>query len=241
MSKFGRQVKSKASIKTALEHKLKHSIHTVTDSQIVLLNQFINLDPVYTGSKEKFLIDGTREAWTKHTVELVQTQGHWLEFGVRSGTSLRWTIETRPTQVIHGFDSWQGLPEDWLTGTARFPRGAMAVEMPEMPAHIQLHPGWFDHTLEPWLERFPGPCAYIHIDSDLYSSAIYVLKTLNSRIVPGTVIVFDELCNFRLSGKMSRWPEHEWRALCEWTEQCQRQVKPVARTCMYQAAVRVVK
>ena len=92
MSKFGRQVKSKISIKTTLEHKLKHQNLTATDSQIALLNQFINLDPIYTGTAEKFGIDGTREAWTKHTVELVQNEGHWLEFGVRSGTSLQWTI-----------------------------------------------------------------------------------------------------------------------------------------------------
>jgi hypothetical protein len=241
MAKSIKQVKSKSQISQALVHRLQYSGTAVTDSQIQLLKQFVDLDPIYAGTAEKFLVAETRQAWTRHTATLVHQAGHWLEFGVRSGTSLRWTIEARPTQVIHGFDSWQGLPEDWSTGTEQFRRGAMAVEMPGMPAHIQLHPGWFDCTLEPWLERFPGPCAYIHIDSDLYSSAIYVLKTLNSRIVPGTVIVFDELCNFRLSGKMSRWPEHEWRALCEWTEQCQRQVKPVARTCMYQAAVRVVK
>jgi hypothetical protein len=241
MSKFGRQVKSKISIKTTLEHKLKHQNFTATDSQIALLNQFINLDPIYTGTTEKFGIDGTREAWTKHTVELVQNEGHWLEFGVRSGTSLGWTIQARPTQIIHGFDSWEGLPEQWNTGGKTFRAGAMAVPMPTVPSHIQLHQGWFDQTLEPWLERYPGPCAYIHIDSDLYSSAIYVLKTLNDRIVPGTVIVFDELCNFRLSGKMDRWPEHEWRALCEWLDQYQRQVKPIARSCMYQAAVIVTQ
>lgn len=241
MAKSIKQVKSKPQISQALVHQLRHSGTAKIDSQIELLKQFVDLDPIYTGTENKFSVDGTREAWTRHTIELITNEGHWLEFGVRSGTSLNQSIQARPTQVIHGFDSWQGLPEDWSTGTAQFSRGAMAVEMPEMPAHIQLHPGWFDRTLEPWLEKFPGPCAYIHIDSDLYSSAIYVLKTLNSRIVPGTVIVFDELCNFRLSGKMSRWPEHEWRALCEWTEQCQRQVEPVARTCMYQAAIRVVE
>jgi hypothetical protein len=241
MAKSIRQVKSKPQIRQALVQQLRRSGTAKIDSQIELLKQFVDLDPIYTGTAEKFSIDGTREAWTRHSVELVQTEGHWLEFGVRSGTSLRWCIEARPTQVIHGFDSWEGLPEDWHTGCKTFRVGAMAVPMPVMPAHIHLHPGWFDKTVEPWLEQHPGPCAYIHIDSDLYSSAIYVLKTLNDRIVPGTIIVFDELCNFRLSGKMGRWLEHEWRALCEWLDQCQRQVKPIARSCMYQAAVRVIQ
>lgn len=241
MAKSIRQVKSKDAIGSALTQRLQHSGTAVTESRIQLLKQFVDLDPIYAGTAEKFLVAETRQAWTRHTATLVDQAGHWLEFGVRSGTSLRWTIETRPTQVIHGFDSWEGLPENWNAGGKNFRAGAMAVEMPAMPEHIRLHRGWFNQTVEPWLEQHLGPCAYIHIDSDLYSSAIYVLKTLNDRIVPGTVIVFDELCNFRLSVKMDRWPEHEWRALCEWLDQYQRQVKPIARSCMYQAAVMVTQ
>jgi hypothetical protein len=86
-----------------------------------------------------------------------------------------------------------------------------------------------------------GTVAYLHIDSDLYSSAIYVLDRLNDRIVPGTLIVFDELSNFRLSGKLNNWPIHEWRALFEWLGKNDRVVDPVVRSCMYQAAVKVVK
>jgi hypothetical protein len=85
-----------------------------------------------------------------------------------------------------------------------------------------------------------GPVAYLHIDSDLYSSAIYVLDTLNDRIVPGTLIVFDELANFRLSGKFNNWPIHEWRAMFEWLGRNKREVEPVARSCMWQAAVKVI-
>ena len=43
-----------------------------------------------------------------------------------------------------------------------------------------------------------GPVALLHLDSDIYSAAIFVLRTLiaDRRIVSGTVIVFDELFNY---------------------------------------------
>ena len=38
--------------------------------------------------------------------------------------------------------------------------------------------------------------ALLHVDSDLYSSAVTVLNTLNHQLVEGTVIVFDEYMNY---------------------------------------------
>jgi len=113
--------------------------------------------------------------------------------------------------------------------------------MPKFDSNVKLWKGWFNDTVEPWCANHPGNIAYLHIDSDLYSSAIYVLNTLNKRIVPGTIIVFDELANFRLSTKMSNWPMHEWKALNEWLKEYNRKVEPITRSCMYQAAVRVVQ
>ena len=127
MAKSIRRVKSKTKISQALVHQLRHSGTAKIDLQIELLKQFVDLDPIYTGTAEKFSINGTREAWTRHTIKLIKNEGHWLEFGVRSGTSLNLSIQARPTQVIHGFDSWEGLPEDWHTGGKTFRAGAMSV------------------------------------------------------------------------------------------------------------------
>jgi len=41
--------------------------------------------------------------------------------------------------------------------------------------------GLFNETLLPFLGSTPGRVAFLHIDSDLYTSAKYVLKTLPSR------------------------------------------------------------
>ena len=50
-----------------------------------------------------------------------------------------------------------------------------------------------DHT-----EQAEQPVALLHLDSDIYSAAIFVLRTLiaDGRIVHGSVIVFDELFNY---------------------------------------------
>ena len=55
-----------------------------------------------------------------------------------------------------------------------------------------------------------GPVALLHLDSDIYSAAIFVLRTLiaDHRIVSGTVIVFDELFNY------CGFENHESLALC---------------------------
>ena len=49
----------------------------------------------------------------------------------------------------------------------------------------------------------------IHIDCDIYASTRTVLELLAARIVPGTVIVFDEYLNY------PSWKEHEFRAFQE--------------------------
>ena len=55
----------------------------------------------------------------------------------------------------------------------------------------QLHRGWFNQTLPaftlPQHERL-----IVHIDVDLYSSAKFVLQTLQDDIHVGTIILFDE-------------------------------------------------
>ena len=78
------------------------------------------------------------------------------------------------------------------------------------------------------------------MDADIYSSTREVLFEINSQIRPGTIIVFDEFTNFRLSGKMSNWREHEFKALVEWIEGCARVVQPLNRNWAYQATCVVV-
>ncbi len=204
-----------------------------------LLKEWIDLDPIYVGKRTKAsYVESIHKHLIASTKE-ISIDGNWCEFGVREGRSLKWLIEKHPHQVIHAFDSWEGLPEEWDHGTGKV--ADMSCDPPDVPEHIQLHKGWFKDTLPTWKLSNKGPIAFLHMDADIYSSTKQVLLALNEQIVPGTVITFDELCNFRLSAKMSRWQEQEFLALVEWLEECGRKVKPLNRNWAYQASCVVTK
>lgn len=132
--------------------------------------------------------------------------GLYLEFGVHTGGTLRVLVEHAPPGTVFGFDSFEGLPEDWRS---QFVAGTFAVDaVPEIPG-AELVVGWFDQVLPGFLADHPDDVAFVHLDADLYSSTKTVLDALESRLRPGTVIVFDEYFNF------PGWQEHEHRA---WTE-----------------------
>ncbi len=133
-------------------------------------------------------------------------EGLVLEFGVNFATSIR-QIASLAAQEVHGFDSFEGLPEAWHGE----PRGSYTTKgtLPAVPENVFLHQGWFEDTLPPFLERFRGPVRLVHIDCDLYSATRTVLESLAGRIVPGSVIVFDEYFGHE------HWREDEFRAFQE--------------------------
>ena len=49
--------------------------------------------------------------------------GLYCEFGVGSGTTIK-HLASKTKHTIHGFDSFEGLPEDWRTG---YEKGTFAV------------------------------------------------------------------------------------------------------------------
>ena len=199
-----------------------------------LLERWISLDPIYVGEHTSANYEQSIRKHLIESVNKVTIDGHWCEFGVREGRSLKWLINEYPTQVIHAFDSWEGLPEDWNHGTGKVTD--MSCDPPVVADHIQLHKGWFRDTLPTWKLANKGPIAFLHMDADIYSSTKEVMMSLNAQIVPGTIITFDEFCNFRLSGKMSKWQDHEFLALIEWLDECKRKVMPLNRNWAYQAS-----
>ena len=136
------------------------------------------------------------------------SEGLILEFGVEKGASLRHLAALTP-RIVHGFDSFAGLPADW-SGTKES-KGAFDLQgrLPKHPANAKLHVGWFDATLPKFLATTPEPAALIHIDCDIYASTVTIFEALKTRIQPGTVIVFDEYFNY------PGWQNHEYKAFQE--------------------------
>lgn len=148
-------------------------------------------------------------ATLKHALSIAPEGGMALEFGVFTGTTLAIIAESRSSGGVYGFDSFDGLPENWRTG---FRAGAFDTNsLPEVPG-AELVVGLFADTLPGFLDERPGHVDVLHIDADLYSSAADVLELVGPRLRPGSVIVFDEFFNY------PGWEQHEARAWREYVE-----------------------
>jgi hypothetical protein len=142
-------------------------------------------------------------------LKLAPGNGLFAEFGVWRGDTINAIAEqVGDGTTVHGFDSFEGLPEDWHT----YPKGSFHMHglLPQVRANVELHPGWFDETVPAFAAQHPGePIAFLHVDCDLYSSAKTIFEGLGDRLVPGSVIVFDEYFNY------PGWREHEYKAFQE--------------------------
>lgn len=132
-----------------------------------------------------------------------------MEFGVASGKSINFLARHLPDERLYGFDSFEGLPEDWIH-THR--KGHFAQAIPEVEPNVELVVGLFGDALPGFLAHHGDPVSYLHIDCDLYSSTKEIFELLGDRIRAGTVIVFDEYFNY------PSWREHEYKAFMEFVE-----------------------
>lgn len=116
-------------------------------------------------------------------------KGWALEFGVATGKTLRLIAEVLP---VIGFDSFEGLPEDWRTD---FPAGTFAGVRPDVDVpNATLVEGQFLETVPDY--DWPDFIRLVHIDCDLYSSTKTVLDSLIGQNLKGAYVVFDEFFGY---------------------------------------------
>ena len=166
----------------------------------------------------------------------VGIDGLWLEFGVWVGTSAQMIASWMKYQLrddnkkLYGFDSFEGLPEDWfdpVTGQMQEQGSKGFFNMEGAPPDLNKPPfvvmegqlpnvefvkGWFEDTVPKFAQEHQDSIALLHIDSDLYSSAKTIFDLLGDRIVEGTVIMFDEIYNY------PGYQAHEFKAFKEFVE-----------------------
>lgn len=136
----------------------------------------------------------SRYSLLKRALEETKIKGMYLEFGVYKGKTINFIASIKKDEEIYGFDSFDGLPKFWRDG---FSKGTFSLDkLPRVNKNVILIKGLFDKSLVDFLERHKGNCAFIHIDSDLYSSAETIFNLIKKRIKKGTVIVFDEFFNY---------------------------------------------
>jgi len=148
-----------------------------------------------------------------YSLAAVAIDGHYMEFGVFTGGTIRFIARRIGQRLIHGFDSFKGLPEAW--SGFNLGRGAFDLEgqLPRVPSNVRLHRGSFEESLPKWLRDNPGQVAFIHLDCDLYSSTKTALSLIAPRVVNGTLILFDEYFNY------ANWEQHQFKAFQEFVQE----------------------
>ena len=141
--------------------------------------------------------------------EVRDKSGLHLEFGVYKGDSINHFAEASPDAIWYGFDSFEGLPEAWTLGAKA---GAFSVGgiLPPVRGNVRLTKGFFENTLPAFVAQHAGKTiSLLHIDCDLYSSTVTILRNVAGMLVPGTIIIFDELINYH------GWEDGEFKAFME--------------------------
>jgi hypothetical protein len=117
----------------------------------------------------------------------------YLEFGVYQGRTMRiWSrLLHNANSHLHGFDSFEGLPEPWITNCGVGAFNARGRPPTIDDPRVRFFKGWFEDTLPAYVPP-QHECLVINVDCDLYSSTRTVLANLKTYIKPGTYIYFDE-------------------------------------------------
>jgi hypothetical protein len=169
------------------------------------------------------------DRWEVFDVIASRVQGErvlYLEFGVYTGETTRyWSNKLlQPDARLHGFDSFEGLPEEW----ADHAPGKIFNASGQVPIiadpRVQFFKGWFDQVLPNYV--VPEHDLLIMImDADLYSSTSCALHHMRRYVRPGTLIYFDEMHHV----------EHEPRAFDEFMRKNSLTFRPVCadRTLSY--------
>lgn len=132
-----------------------------------------------------------------------------LEFGVFKGTTLKHiATEIGPTRQVVGFDTFEGLPEDWGD---LLPKGTFATKVPSFEAYsnIDVEAGRIEDTLPVFLEKKRQAIALVHIDCPYYEINVFILDRLLPFMPDRSIVVFDEYYGY------PSYEDHEFRA---WTE-----------------------
>lgn len=161
-------------------------------------------------------------------VDSCAPNGLYMEFGVATGKSLRELRRIIPKDItLYGFDSFGGLPEVWQN----LPVGTFATSFRIRLPNTVLIEGFFEETVPEFTSEYDGHVNLMHIDCDLYGSTKTVLNGFKDRIIPGTVILFDELFGYE------GYEAHEYRALREFISETGKTFNVIGRWDAFRVAI----
>lgn len=153
-----------------------------------------------TNMKEAMMFFDHAGIWNYCCTKIKQSklEGHLLEFGVFQGNSINFISQRCPDFKFYGFDSFEGLKEDWKGWSLTKGAFDLKGKMPAVNSNVKLVKGWFDETIPTFIkENKIESLKWLHIDSDTYDAAKTIFDNLKQFIKPGTLILFDEFFGYR--------------------------------------------
>ena len=170
---------------------------------------------IYEHGRTAMLLRYKEQFWDFALARIPDT-GLLLEFGVFEGNSInyfaRQLAKRDDTRPLYGFDSFEGLSEDWAGTAVQAATFDLRGQLPAVEPRVSLVKGWIDQTLPGFLNTHVDPAAqiaFLHVDMDTYSPTRIIFEQTVGALKPGTVIVFDELLGY------SGWRDNEYKALME--------------------------
>jgi Methyltransferase domain len=135
--------------------------------------------------------------------------GRAMEFGVFEGITLRHIAGAiGPNRRLTGFDTFQGLPDDW---GQLLPKGTFATKAPSLEGlpNVSLVVGRIEETLPAFVANLSEPVSLLHIDVPYHGINVCILERVLPYMPEGSVVVFDEYYGY------PSFEDHEFRA---WSE-----------------------
>ena len=131
----------------------------------------------------------------------------YLEFGVYVGKTINYF--SKYINTIYGFDSFEGLKEDWVGFEMAKGTFNLNKKLPKLNTNVVPIIGWIQDTLPKFLEKHNPEINFVHIDVDTYQTTKFILTKIKPYLLKNSIIAFDELYNF------PGWEVGEYKALKE--------------------------
>jgi hypothetical protein len=158
--------------------------------------------------KSIFLKDSKIKEYAISKALEIKEEGLYLEFGVHKGKSINFLSKLIKNKIIYGFDSFEGLKEDWKGTQATKGTFNLNGKIPNLNKNVSPIKGWIQDTLPSFIKKAEN-INFVHMDVDTYDTSNFILKTIKPFLNNGAIILFDELYN------CIGWEENEYKALIE--------------------------
>ena len=204
LSKVIKYIKSRSQVPELIENPYERFVRDeIRDCYDYFKKYFYNT--IFFNEKKKIQTFSIERA-----LELNNDQDLYLEFGVWKGTTINFFSQLLEKKKIYGFDTFEGLAEDWY-GYSNHPKGTFSLKgvVPKLNSNVIPVVGLIQETLPTFLKNNLNKLAFVHIDTDTYSTCKFILENIKDRLTKNSIILFDEFYNY------SGWKNGELKAFNE--------------------------